>query len=159
MLAEWNYLTGTYATNEGSRHLRWYLGGLERVPLDTGPDYVLLASHVQEPDPTFHEEDLDGYHPIGEIRVHGEPRISIWSRQDLPGGYVTFDAETFEEVFTGIVPALHTWPSPSPQVEGVALGEGMTIAQAGVDRTQISPGDLLHVYLVWKPKARSGSRL
>jgi hypothetical protein len=151
VLAEWHYLTGTYASNEYSRHLRWYLGGLERVPFAEQPDYIFVAEHLQEPDPAFDDAVLEGYQRVGEVQVRGEPRIAIWAREMLPGAYAIHHAEQFADVFTGLVAALEPWPAPSPLVSNVAFGEGLTLLSAGIDRTEAAQGEQLHVQITWKP--------
>jgi hypothetical protein len=149
VLAEWNYLTGSYASNEYSRHLRWYLGGLERVDFDAQPDFIFVAKHLQEPDLAFQDHVLDGYQRIGEVQVRGEARIAIWSQEVLPGGYVVYDAAQFADIFDGLVPALHAWPDPPALVHDITLAGRMTLVQAGVDSVHSSPGETLHVHLVW----------
>lgn len=150
VLTEWNYLGQTYASNERSRHLRWYLGGFERVDLAAEPDFIFVAKHLQERDPTYSDEWLQGYQPVGEVRVRGEPRIALWARQPLPVTYVSYDAEQFGAVFDTLVPVLQDWPAPLPQVRDLPLDERITLTAARVDRTQLSPGDLLHVQLDWQ---------
>ena len=149
VLAEWHYLTGTYASNEYSRHLRWYLGGLERVDFDAQPDFIFVAEDLQEPDPAFGDAALEGYQRIGEIQVRNEPRIALWSRSMMPGGYVTYHAEQFARIFPGLVPALHRWPEPSASVLDVPLDDDLDLVSASVDRTHIGAGDTLLVRTKW----------
>ena len=80
MLSEWGFLNGTYNTNERSRHLRWYLGDFDHVPIEERPDFLFVADHVQEREPRFSDEWLDGYTHVGEVRVRGEP---VGFRSDL----------------------------------------------------------------------------
>jgi hypothetical protein len=150
VLAEWNYLGQTYASNERSRHLRWYLGGFERVDLAAAPDFIFVAKHLQERDPTYNEEWLKGYQHVGEVRVRGEPRIELWARQPLPVAYVTYEAEQFTEVFDTLVPVLQDWPAQPPQVRDLPLDERIMLAAASVDHTRLRPGDDFHVRLEWK---------
>jgi hypothetical protein len=152
VLAEWNYLGKTYASNEGSNHLRWYLGGFDRVTIDAAPDFIFVASHLQEPDPAYHDGWLDGYQRVGEVRVRGEPRIELWARQPLPVSFVTYDAELFAQLFETVVPVLRDLPAPAPQVYEQPLDEKITLAAASVDRTRVAPGQLLHIRLNWRPE-------
>lgn len=151
VLAEWKYLGQTYASNERSRHLRWYLGAFERVDFDDGPDFILVARHLQEPDPAYNEARLAAYQRVGEVHVRGEPRIELWAHQPLAGGYVIYDAESFAPLFDGVVPPLRDLPQPAPQVLDQPLDERITLA-ATVDRTTLAPGDLLHLHLDWLPR-------
>lgn len=150
VLSEWKYLNGSYASNERSRHLRWYLGDFDRVPFDGNPDFIFVARHLQEPDPAFSPERLAGYVQVGEVRVRGEPRIAIWSRKPLPTPYVVYDAENFTGVFDGVGPTFREWPDPAPSVIEAALDERITLAQGGFAPHQIRRGKTLHVYLVWR---------
>lgn len=150
VLAEWHYLSGTYASNEYSRHLRWYLGGLERVDFAAQPDTIFVARDLQEADPAFADAVLDGYQRIGEVRVRNEPRIAIWARSMPPGGYITFDAERFAGIFPGLVPALQRWPDPPARLRDVPVDTDLTLVSAGVDRLDIARGDALLVYTEWR---------
>jgi hypothetical protein len=159
VLAEWNYLGKTYASNEGSNHLRWYLGGFDRVAFDASPDFIFVATHLQEPDPAYGDSWLEDYQRVGEVRVRGEPRIALWARQPLPVPYVTYDAEMFDSIFDTLVPVLRELPEPAPQVREQPLDERITLAAAGVDHTRVAPGQLLHVRLNWRPEQPIGKDL
>jgi 4-amino-4-deoxy-L-arabinose transferase-like glycosyltransferase len=150
VLSEWKYLNGSYASNERSRHLRWYLGDFDRVPFDENPDFIFVARHLQEPDPAFSQERLAGYVQVGEVRVRGEPRIAIWSREPLPVPYAVYDAENFTGVFDGVGPTFSEWPDPAPSVTEIALDERITLVQGGVSPHKVRRGETLHVYLVWR---------
>lgn len=126
-------LKGTYASNERSRHLRWYLGALERADFTSFPDFIFVARHVQQPDPAFHQGRLNGYHHVGDVRVRNEPRIAIWAREPFPVTYVSYDVEPFANVFDGVVPSFDEWPDPPVQVQQVALGESMRLRSAGIE--------------------------
>lgn len=150
VLSEWKYVNGTYASNERSRHLRWYLGDFERVGWNEQPDYIFVARDLQEPDPNYSEEKLAGYRPAGEITMRGEPRIAIYTRTDAPAAFTTYAAEPFEALFTGVVPTFREWPDPAAQARNVVLGDGLALAQGGFAPVRSARGNLLHVYLVWE---------
>lgn len=152
-LAAWGCLEGTYATNEGLRHVdTWYLTGMDRVRFEEAPAWIFVASQVQAPHPGFDESLLEGYQRLGEVRVGGEPRIDLWGREALPVPYVVYNLETFEDAFDRLAPALEPWPDPPVQVRGVPLGDAMTLASAGLAGQTYAPGDLLHLNLVWRPE-------
>jgi 4-amino-4-deoxy-L-arabinose transferase-like glycosyltransferase len=151
VLAEWKYLGHTYASNEYSRHLRWYLGAFERVEFTERPDFIFVARHVQEPDPDYDETRLADYQRVGEVRVRGEPRIELWARQPLAVDFVTYDAESFAPLFDGIVPTLYDFPAPAPRITDQPLDDRITLVAASVDQTHLRPGDLLHIRLDWLP--------
>lgn len=153
VLSEWHYLNGTYASNERSRHLRWYLGDFERVGWDEQPDYIFVARDLQEPDLEYDEERLEEYRHAGEITVRGEPRIAIYTRTDAPAVFTSYAAEPFEALFTGVVPTFREWPDPAAQARNVALGDGLALAQGGFAPVRSGRGDLLHVYLIWNVSA------
>lgn len=151
-LAEWGCLEGTYVTNEQLRHVRWYLPDLDEVSFEDVPDWSFVASQVQAPYLGFDESLLEGYQRLGEVRVNGEPRLTLWGREPLPVAYVTYDLETFEDVFDRLVPALEPWPDPPVQVREVPLGDAMTLQSAGLILENYAPGEILHLYLVWRPE-------
>ena len=153
LLAEWGCLQGTYASNERSHSLaQWYLEDLRRVEMDAGPDFFFVPRHLQEPDPRFDDDLLDGYVRAGEVRVRDEARIEIWSRRPLPAAYVEYEAEWFEAIFDRTVPALAPEAAPAAAVGEEPLGSGLALALAAVDRTELSPGEVLHLRLVWRPQ-------
>lgn len=151
-LAEWGYLEGTYATNEQLRHVRWYLRGLYQVGLDETPEWIFMSSRVQSPLLGFDESILEGYQLVGEVRVDGEPSIALWGREPLPVAYVAYDLEIFEDVFDHLVPALEPWPDPPIQVRESHLGDTMTLESGGLAPGTYSPGDVMHLLLVWHPE-------
>ncbi|MCB9138617.1 MAG: glycosyltransferase family 39 protein [Caldilineaceae bacterium] len=152
VLSEWKYLNGTYASNERSRHLRWYLGDFDRVPLSEQPDFIFVARHVQEPDPAFTPAALTGYTQIGAVSVRGEPRIEIWSREPLSMPYTEYDAAAFDAVFMGLAPTFDEWPDPASTVTDVPLGDTVVLQSGGFAPRVLTPGDVLHVHLVWAAK-------
>lgn len=151
VLAEWKYLGSTYASNDYSRHLYWYLGAFERVGFEQDPDFIFVAKHVQERDPAFHEDWLDDYYRVGEVRVRGEPRIELWAREPLAVDFVTYDVESFAPLFDTVVPTLQDLPMPPPLLTDQPLDDRITLAAARVDQTRLAAGDLLHVRLHWLP--------
>jgi 4-amino-4-deoxy-L-arabinose transferase-like glycosyltransferase len=157
MLAEWGCLEGTYASNELSHSLpQWYLEDLRRVDLQASPDFFFVPLHLQEPDPRFADELLDGYQQVGEVRVRGESRIELWSREPLPVPYVKYDAEEFDAAFDRSGPAIEPGPGPEAAVGEVALSSEMVLASAALERTELSRGDVLHLSLVWRPQQALG---
>lgn len=154
VLSEWKALGGTYASNERSRHLRWYLGDLERADFDANPDMIFVATHLQEPDPAFSDAQLAGYAQIGDVRVRGEPRIQIWSRHQLPVPFVSYDAETFDAMFMGQAPTFEEWPDPAPAAIGARLGDTLKLVHAGAAPRTAAPGDILHLNFHWLPLAQ-----
>lgn len=150
-LAEWGCLGESYASNERSRVLRsWYLPAATRYRFDLLPDYIYVARHIQEPQPDYTDDVVDGYQRVGEVRVRDEPRIEIWAREPLPVPYVTYHAEDFA-VFDQVVPTLADWPDPTLRVRDEDLGGAMRLASAGLTNTIASKGDVLHLLLVWRP--------
>jgi len=153
MLAHWDCLQGTYATNEGSHSVpRWYVEDLHRAHIGTSPDFYFLPLHLQEPDPRFTDEMLAGYQRAGAVRVRGEPRIEIWSREALPVAYVEYDAEEFDAVFDRSVPAVEPAPEPAVTLNNVPLGSEMIMVSAALARAELAPGDVLNLSLVWRPQ-------
>jgi hypothetical protein len=152
VLSEWGYLRGTYASNERSRHLRWYLGDFDRVAFEEDPEFIFVASHLQEPDPGYDDEILKDYNQVGEIQVRGEARVAIWSREALPVPYVTYDAEAFAPLYAGVGPALEEWPDPISMETEIGLGPAITLLEAGVNKEALAAGDTLHIYLRWRPE-------
>jgi hypothetical protein len=152
-LAEWGCLEGTYASNEASRSLRgWYIPALHRVEFEAEPDYVFVATHLQTRYREYHEDRLEGYHPVGEVRVRNEPRIEIWARELLATPYVTLDSEAFRDVFDHAVPKLSEGPRSSAEEQNVSLGRMLTLESAGLERSTYAQGDTLHLSLVWRPE-------
>lgn len=152
VLNEWHYLGETYASNERSRHLRWYLGGFERVEFDEQPDFIVVATHLQEPDPDFNPARLDGYRQVGEVRVRDEPRLALFARQPLVVPYVTFDAAPFLPIFDEVVPPLHQWPSPPVRLAEVSLADQVTLERAALADSVVRSGKTLHLILSWRPE-------
>lgn len=154
-LAQWGCVQGSYASNEGSQGVRfWYLPALRRVSTEEDPDWVFVASHVQAPSRQFNEQDLEGYQRAGEVRVRGEPRVEMWRRAgqaaSLPAPYVAYDLEDYAPSFDRAVPPLAPWPDPPAQVHATSLGDGLVLESAGLERTELRPGDQLHALLVWR---------
>jgi 4-amino-4-deoxy-L-arabinose transferase-like glycosyltransferase len=150
VLAEWKYLGTRYASNEYSRHLRWYLGAFERAAFDENPDFFLISQHVQELDPLYNDELLADYVRVGEVRVRGEPRIAIWSRQPLAVDYVVYDAEAFAPLFAQTVPVLQDLPLAPPQVADLPIDERISLAAGYVEQANLAAGATLHARLDWE---------
>jgi hypothetical protein len=151
-LGEWGCLGRSYATNESTSSMgRWYLSALSHLRFAAMPDLILLTTHLQVRNPRYHEEVLEGYQRVGEVRVRGEPRIEIWAREPLPVPYVTYDLEDFARLFDTAVPPVEGWPDPPAQVSGVKLGDTMVLESARLERTRLAPGDTLHLILDWRP--------
>jgi len=157
-LAHWGCLEGTFSSNEGSQSLRfWYLPALERVNFEAVPDYVFVATHLQAPYPHFSKGRLEDYLQVGEVRLRGEPRIEIWSRESLPVPYVGYDSELFAPVFDGEVPTLVDWRDPLATVRDVSLSETMTLESGALTPSTLAGGDTLHLLLVWRPQQELGA--
>lgn len=153
MLSEWGCLEGTYATNERSHSLpQWYLEHLPRAGREASPDFYFVPQHLQEPDLGFADEILDGYQRAGEVRMRGEPRIELWSREPLPVPYVEYHAEAFDAAFDRSSPTIEPGPGPEAAINEVALGSEMVMASAALERTELRRGDVLHLSLVWRPQ-------
>lgn len=160
VLSEWGYLGETYASNERSRHLRWYLSGLDGVNFEENPDFIFVSTHQQEPNPSFHKSRLEGYQQVGEIRVRGTPRIALYAHTPQAVPYVIYDAEQFLNVFDTLVPPLvpelvegqeaDKWPSPL--LSELALDESVTLESATILERDLQPGDTLHLRLIWRPE-------
>ncbi|MCZ7567831.1 MAG: glycosyltransferase family 39 protein [Ardenticatenaceae bacterium] len=150
VLSEWHYLDGTYASNERSRHLRWYLGDFDRVGFDEHPDFIFVATHLQEPDPDFNPGRLEGYRQVGEVRVRGEPRIALFARQPLVVPYVSYDAEPFVPIFDTVVPPLQEWPAPPARALDASLGGVVVLERVSPATVALRPGETLHLVLYWR---------
>lgn len=153
VLNEWHYLGERYATNERSRHLRWYLGGLERVGSDEAPDLLFVATHLQEPDPDFDHALVARYHPVGEVRVRGEPRLRLFSREPPTVPYLIYDAENFRAIFTSVVPPLPGWPTPPHHPRNEILGGRLRLTWLTLTDRTAAPGETLHLAVRWEPIA------
>lgn len=151
MLGEWGYIEERYASNERSDLLRWYLRSNDRVVLADNPAVVFVANHVQEPDPEFDTDLLETtYQRIGEVRVEGEAQIAIWAKALPAAGYLIYDAEHFSDAFDRIMPGLRGWLERPLQVTKASLGDALTLHGAAYNRTQFTPGQLLHLVLWWQ---------
>ncbi len=153
VLSEWKVLNGAYASNERSRHLRWYLGDFDRVPFEEAPDFIFVARHLQEPDPAYSSDRLNGYTKAGDVIVRDESRIEIWSREALPAPDLLFDAGAFTGVFDGLGPTFAEWPEPPESVREVALDEQVSLVSGGYSPATVRAGDVLHARLVWQTQA------
>jgi hypothetical protein len=151
-LADWGYLPETYTSNERSDSLRWYLRGFDRVPLAADPSLIFVADHVQERDPAFDDELLaDGpYQRVGEVQVDGQPRIAIWARQPLAGGYVIYEAQLYEAAFAQAAPTLREHFDRPKLAVKQTLGEVITLRGATVDPPAPTAGDVIHLALWWQ---------
>jgi hypothetical protein len=150
-LAGWGCLEGTFASNEGARlHSRWYLTKLAWQEMDQQPDYVFIARHVQARNRSYNEDLLAGYQRGGEVRLRGEPRLELWVREPLPVPYVTYDAEDFQ-MFDRVVPSLEGEVNPPSEVGEIVLGDAVVLEAAGPVDRRLSPGEMLHVVMVWRP--------
>ncbi len=152
MLADWGYLGETFASNERSRHLQgWYLSAFERAQFEREPDWILVADHLQEPNPFYNEDRLQGYQMVGEVRVRGEPRIELWARESPPVPYLTFDAEDFAGPFDQSLPVLEGRAESPVQAGAITLGETMVLESASLEDTSLAQGSTLHLVLAWRP--------
>lgn len=151
VLAEWGYLGESYSSNERSRHLRrWYIDTISRRDLADDPDYVFVAQHLQQPDPTYDSDLLEAnYLRVGEVRVRGEPRIAIWAREPLPVAYVTYDAEHFADVFDNTLPPLAGPPRQRTTVRNRSITDALTLTSAKLSAQTLAPGETLHITLRW----------
>ena len=152
ILAEWQYLGKTYASNERSDMLRWYLRSYDRVAPTENPDFIFVADHVQERDFTFDDDLLDDgpYQRIGEVQVAGEPRIVIWAHAPLAGGYVTYDLDLFEDAFDQDAPALVEWMRMPTTVLHETLDAAVTLQGATRNCARLEAGSILHLALWWR---------
>lgn len=153
VLNEWHYIGDTYTSNDLSTHLRWYLGGFQRVEPEESPDFVFMSSHALVLERAVDPARMEGYNPVGEVRVRGEPRIVIWAREPLGPQFVSYDLEVFEPVFARVVPSFDEWPDPEMAVEDIQFGDTMTLVGAGMRPAMIAPEDILHVHIRWRPNA------
>ncbi len=156
VLAEWGYFGKTYASNERSDALRWYLRGYDRVALTDHPDFIFVAQHVQERDPTFDELYLEEstYQRVGEVQVTGQPRIVIWAHAPLAGGYLVYDAERFAQAFDEAVPALNEWMQTPTQVMNETLDTAITLKAVTRNHVRLAAGQVLHLALWWRVEQR-----
>jgi len=151
VLGEWGYLQETYGSNDSAWSLRrWYLTAFTKRDFDRNPDYIFVATHVQEANPEFDDDLLDSYTRAGEVRVRGEPRLEIWARTPLPA-YVSYDAEQFAAPFRADVASLEPQPDPPARVQDATLDESLRLRSAHLPQTRYAAGDTLHLLLVWEP--------
>jgi hypothetical protein len=151
-LASWGCLDETYASNERSRNLGgWYLSEGNRARFARSPGLVFVASQVEKLNPEYDEDILEGYVRVGEVRVRDESRIELWAREPLPAPYVVYHFEDFA-IFDQLVPPLSEPSDPPAQVREVPLGEVMILESAGLARTSLKRGELVHLPLVWRPQ-------
>lgn len=150
-LADWGYLGPTYASNERSDMLRWYLRSFDRVEITEDPDYIFVAEHVQELDRSFDDELLDNgtYIRIGDVQVDGQPHIVIWARTPLAGGYVSYEANLFQHAFDQDIPAFHEWMRLPTTVVDETLNTAITLQGATRNCVRLEAGDTLHLALWW----------
>jgi hypothetical protein len=85
------------------------------------------------------------------VRVRDESRIELWAREPLPAPYVVYYFEDFA-IFDQLVPPLSEPSDPPAQVREVPLGEVMILESAGLARTSLKRGELVHLPLVWRPQ-------
>ena len=151
-LDSWGCLDETYASNERSRNLGgWYLSEGNRARFARSPGLVFVASQVEKLNPEYDEDILEGYVRVGEVRVRDESRIELWAREPLPAPYVVYHFEDFA-IFDQLVPPLSEPSDPPAQVREVPLGEVMILESAGLARTSLKRGELVHLPLVWRPQ-------
>ena len=152
VLHKWEYLSGTYTSNERSNHLRWYLDGFTRVGLEDRPNYVFVTRELHQLSPSYDSDFVEAhYQHTGDVLVRGEPHIEIWTRDPQAVGYVAYDAELFARAFDQIVPTLDNFPTPVPmhKLPDATIGGIVAIDVAGVTPTRLRPGKLLHLALTW----------
>jgi hypothetical protein len=65
---------------------------------------------------------------------------------------MAYDLEDYAPSFERAVPPLAPWPDPPAQVRAAGLGDGLVLESAGLERTELRPGDQLHALLVWRPE-------
>lgn len=154
VLAEWQYMGESYASNERSDMLRWYLRGFDRVEATANPDFIFVAKDVQEPDRSFDDDSLEAqsYQQIGEVRVRGESQIVIWAQAPLAGGYVTYDAELFDRAFDEAAPALVDWLRTPTTVINETLDHAITLQGVTRNCEHLEAGSTLHLTLWWQVK-------
>lgn len=152
VLADWGYMTESYASNERSNSLRWYLRGYDRVALHENPDYIFIARHLQERDSAFREDYLQAanYQHIGEVQIRGEPHITIWAQQAPTAGYLIYDAARYGEAFDHAVPALRSWLDSPTIALDATLDDTVTLYGATQNRAHLAAGDLYHLVLWWE---------
>jgi 4-amino-4-deoxy-L-arabinose transferase-like glycosyltransferase len=152
VLAEWHYMGQTYSSNDLSDHIKWYVGGLERVDANKQPDLFFLATHQRTPNWKWQSSHIEGYQQIGEVRVRGTAHITIWAREPQAGAYLIYDAELFETVFDGVVPTFKEWPLQALPIEELASSSGMRLKSAALSKTTTFQGKTLHLVLNWQPE-------
>lgn len=151
LLYDWNYLQGTYGSNEGGRFLRWYLRHAQRGPQ---PDYYFVSQTIQMPNTEFDAQVLSMYQHVGEVRVHGQPKIRIYARNPAPFPYLVYETETFAPIFDRVIPAMPAVRQMSTtQGLGFRLGESIWLRRYDRDAYPVHPGDVLHLILYWETEA------
>lgn len=152
VLAEWGYLEGTYTSNDRMRYLRrWYVEDLTRAEIRDLPDYVFVSKTPQELNPYFDDDFMEEhYRQIGEVRVKGEPRISIWGLEPFPVPYVTYNAEEFNQIFEQTNVALEPVKVGQRGVRRVLLDTNVLLKSSAFSLLDAAPNQLLHVTLKWE---------
>ena len=150
LLFDWNYLQGTYWSNERGRFLRWYL---RDVPRDREPDYYFVSKTVQMPDIRFDDDMLSTHQELGVVLVRGEPKIRLYARNPAPFPYLVYEAETFAPVFDRTIPALPWVGQTTTQILDLRLGESIWLRRYERDMRPVHPGDILDLTLYWETNA------
>ncbi len=152
LLAEWNYLDETYASNERSDALRWYLRNYDRRELEDDPALVFVARYVQEPDPNFDDDRMEarGYQRIGEVQVRDEPQITLWARNGPSSAYLTYDALLYERAFDQDVPALREGMGQTVRTVDETLAETLMLKRVRQSCVQCKRGEVLQLALDWQ---------
>ena len=84
--------------------------------------------------------------------MRGEPRIAIWSTSIPVAGYLTYDAETFDDILTASA-TFREWPDPPVQVNDLPLDKRLTLVQiVGVEPATVAANDVLYLLTIWRPE-------
>lgn len=150
LLYHWNYLEGSYGSNERGRFLRWYL---PNVPKERQADYQFFSKTVQIQDTDFDRDLLSSYQHVGEVRVDGQPKIHIYAQGAVSFPYLIYDAETFAPVFDRSIPALPSERQTTKHILDFRLGDSIWLRGYELETRVVHPGDVFEVTLYWETTA------
>jgi 4-amino-4-deoxy-L-arabinose transferase-like glycosyltransferase len=155
-------LAGSYDSNEQPQVTYWYTRGAWRC--SANPRYYLIAENVQDEIETPRRTISSEYHPIGTVRVAGEPKLRIFERGPADGARAAnWAAEQLTPTFDQQVSAPTfdpgTWARGVVSRAGTRLSErfGQDIDLLGYEvyAENPRPGGVVRVDLFWLPRVSS----
>lgn len=155
LLYQRGVLAGSYDTNAREWVADWYA----RRPLrcERAHRYFILESgEASSQQPELQARLQADYHLWGVVEVHGQPRLDIyeWGQDATPIPRV-FEATEYEGQFDGTLAHAFfelndptTLPRPTYPLD-YRLGESVWLTGYDLERSQVRPGESLHLTLYW----------